>query len=142
MYQCKLSIKRRLSKSFCNEVLKKTLFTLSPSVVLFLSITGCLISKVVYQQRLSSIQRLSVTKGCLSSKMPSLKRHFLSQAIFHRRLSSIKICLHSEVIILHTLSSMKGLLSLKVFFHKGHLPSKVVFHQRASSIIPWFILYL
>ena len=99
-------------------------------------IKGSLPAKVIFNPKVICHQRLPFIKDAFTQKSFSIIGRLPSKVVIH------KICLHSEVIILHTLSSMKGLLSLKIFFHKGHFPSKVVFHQRVSSIIHWFILCL
>ena len=84
------------------------------------SIKGCLLSKVVFNQRLSSI------KG----RLPF---------VFCQMSSSIISRLPSKVVFHQSLSSVKGHLSSKVVFHqksssvKGRLLLKVVFRQRSSS---------
>ena len=71
------------------------------------SFQGCLPSKAVFHQWLTSIKWSSSTKGHLSSKV-----------VFHQRSSSIfKVIFHQ-----------------KLSFIRGCLPSKVVFHQGLSSI--------
>ena len=93
-----------------------TLFPPTPCVVLFLFITGCLLLKAVFQQRIVNPkigfhQRVSSIKGvfhqrCLPTEVSFIKGHLLSKFVLHQISSSFKFC----------------------------LPSKVSFHQRSSSI--------
>ena len=84
------------------------------------------LSKIITSWRYSRAQSQNVFYSGFFHRILSFTKYCcLLKVIFHKRLSSIKGCLPSNV---------------KVVFHqresstKGHLPSKVFFHQRASSI--------
>ena len=87
------------------------------------SIKGCLLSKVIFNQRSSSIKTrlqskviikscfpLSSIYGNLPSKVVSVKGCLPSKVFFHQRLSSIKVPLPSKVVFNQRLTSIEGIL--------------------------------
>ena len=133
----------------------------STSEALFFSSNGCHALKVVFHQKLSSIegwilysikgqlilkvfllQHLSYFEGLLPLKVSYIKGRILSKVVFHLRSSSIKGCLQLNVVFHQRWSSIKWCLPSNVVFHQmlssinSCLPLKAVFHQ--SSLRFWW----
>ena len=70
----------------------------------------------------------------------SVKGHFPSKLVLHRRSSSVKGCLPSKVVFRQRSSSVKGHLPSKVVLCQRFLPSKVVVRQRLFSVKGYLIL--
>merc|ERR1712208_104633 len=102
-------------------------FLLYLSVDIYSLWKGCLLSKVVVNQRSSSIKGRLPSKVVFRQRSSPVKGRLLSNVVFRQRSSSVKC-------------RLPGRLSSKVVFFqrsssvKGHLPLKVIFHQRSSSI--------
>ena len=108
----------------------------------FFSFSGCLPWKVIFYQRVSSInvvihQSSSSINHYIPSNLVFLQRS--SKVVFYQRLSSIKGCLLLKVIFYWRSASIKGCPPLKIFYHQRSysiegLSLNILFHRRSSSI--------